>query len=896
MKKLFNLIFFTCFFFNSLSAWASDVGNVSLDFSTAEPPREITFQEQLDSVLEIGAFFDKNYPDNKINGDLTEDLAKFFPEIGTQELYDKSELVRDGVKFYRYFHEVYDNVKAKMLVPDAPPLIVAEEEYDKGYDAPYVESNDLVVIEDFKKVLSYGPNKQDYEAFKAKYIKDHEKDLPADQFEQLSKLLKKLDWKKIPFYGFIYEDPFSGKKGIGEWFATDENKEVKVRLISAVSTIGDGKNLRGAVHVSSKVGFVVLAQPKPEIDFSLSQNLENTEIFRPYPERIIDNNNQKDFIAYRKDFAIPVMFSVKDASKEAQLSAKVKFTLCNVENRKCKEMEATPALNLEAGMDFRSAVSNYVIQSFNLLPQNKSKSLKIKALVVDKGSVDEGEVLRLVYERSRDVTQLDVFIDDSEHIAFNRPKIAINNDEIIVRFVPYNKDVKLVGKEFDITARYNVYDSLREKAVAEEASWFDFMQNKLSLGVVLLAILGGLILNFMPCVFPVLSIKIISLTKFGHRSSAKMHKNFLLTILGIFITFLFIASALSGLKYLGYSIGWGMQFQNPIFLVCIIFVIMIFVAQIWGLIEITAPDWLNRLVLKNADKDNFLHFLTGVLVVVMATPCTAPYLGTAIGFALSGSILDIYVIMMAVALGLSIPYLVMLFVTDISVYLPKPGPWMNKLNNFMVFMLILTLVWLLSILYAQSDGIAIIHLCICLTIFIMVIWFRKTILKRLELFEEEENIKRLLHKLINGLAYFIYLILFMFAMFDINGHFTKHQDINQITKAKVIDYAQIANDVQQGKIVLVAVGADWCLTCKYNDLTVLDNFHVSRLKERDDFVFIEIDWTNYNADVLEFMERFGRKGLPFYVVFSRMIPDGMVLPEVLNERGFLKIINEIQSQ
>lgn len=896
MKKFYILIFFTCFFLNSLAGFAADGGNVSFDFSTTEEPQEITFQEQLNGILEVGAFFDKNYPGNMINEDLTEDLAKFFPEMGMQELYNKSEVVRDGVKFYRYFREVYDDVKSKMLVPEAPPLVVAEEEYDKGYDEPYIESDDLVVIEDFKKVLSYGANKQDYDAFKAKYLKDSEKKLPANEFEQLSQLLKKLDWKKAPFYGLIYEDPFSGKKGTGDWFAIDENKDVKVRVISSTSTIGEGKNIRGAVHFSLKDGFVVLAQPKPEIAFTNSVNLENTEIFSPYPERIIDDTNQKDLIAYGKNFAIPFMFNVKDAKQDVDISAKVNFVLCQVENKDCKSFEVIPTLNLKPGMSFRSAVSNFIIQSFNLLPQTKSNSLKLKALVVDQGNAEEGEVLRVVYERSRDVSKLDVFVDDSEHIAFQRPKIAINDDEIIVRFVPYNKDAKLIGKEFEVTTSYNVNDSLREKAIAEEASWFDFMQNKLSIGIVLLGILGGLILNFMPCVFPVLSIKIISLTKFGHRSAEKLHKNFLLTIVGIFTTFFFIASALAGLKYLGHSIGWGMQFQNPIFLVCMIFVIMIFIAQIWGLIEIKTPDWLNRLVVKNADKDNFLHFLTGVLVVVMATPCTAPYLGTAIGFALSGSILDIYIIMMAVALGLSIPYLLMLFVTDISVYLPKPGAWMNKLNNFMVFMLVLTLVWLLSVLYAQSDGKAIIHLCMYLTIFLIVMWLKKITVERLEVFDEEENIKLLLRKVLNYVTYFIYLVLFVLAIFDVSGHFAKRQDINQITKAKIIDYAQIANDVQQGKIVVVAVGADWCLTCKYNDLTVFDNYHVSRLKERDDFVFIEVDWTNYSAEVLEFMEKFGRKGLPFYVIFSKMIPDGMVLPEVLNERGFLKLINEIQAQ
>ncbi len=899
MKKIFYLIFFACFLLNGMICPAAEEGKVELELTDEDLPREITLQDQINTVVEIGSFFEKNYPGDMIFEDLTDDLAKFFPGATTQQLYDRSEWVRDGVRFYRFVRDTYNKAKEKMLVPEEPPLIVAEKDYDTGYDGEYIETkpDEVAVIEDFKKVLSYGPDSRDYKAFKEKYIKDTEKEMPADSFENFSRMLKKLEWKKLPFYGLFYEDPFSGRDGMGEWVKQDESW---VRLITEDSKIGDKTTVRGAVHFNIIDGYAVPAYqkgnlPAPSFDFSASENLEKSSVFRPYPERIISAGSDNDLIAYNGNFAIPVLFELKDSQSDLKLSAEVKFTLCRTETGECREVVHHPKMTLHPGVIFRSVVRNFVTQSFNLLPQTGG-DLKLKAAVIDNGGDDEGQVLRLVYKQLRDTAKVDVFVDSEEHFEFQRPRIAINDDEITVRLIPKEKQNNLIGKEFEVTVRYNKHDSFREKVRAEEASWFDFMQNKLSLGIVLIAILGGFILNFMPCVFPVLSLKLISLTGFGKRSKGKLRKEFFLTVLGIFLSFWGISAVLCLLKYLGHSIGWGMQFQNPVFLVLMIFVVSLFIAQLCGLIEFRTPDWLNKLAGKTENKDGIMHFLTGVLVVVMATPCTAPYLGTAIGFALSGSMIDIFVVMTAVALGLSVPYLMLLFVSDISIYLPKPGAWMNKLSRFMILMLILTMVWLMSVLYAQTDVKAIIHLSLYLLAFVIVIALRSSLVKKIEVLPEESDIKKLSYHLINWTIIVLCLLLMFFSVLDVNRHFGRHRKINLESKLQFINYQEIADYVKDDNVVVVAVGADWCLTCMYNDVAVFSNFQVRRLMNEEKLVLIEVDWTNYNEEVLDFMEKFGRKGLPFYVLFSKMIPDGMVLPEVLTERSFVKIIEDIKGR
>lgn len=896
MKKILILLFFVCIFIRHTAAEETQPENVVLQLVPGEQNEEqITIFDQAKTLLEVGNYFNKNYPDTFIDEDLSDDIREFFPNLTTQEVYDREQTVRDGVKFYRYFKGVYEDIKSKFLVPEAPPLMVDEQDYDDYVPEPYVDAGDdkTVVITDIKKVLSYGADKRDYEAYKAHYERQQQKkDAPKTDFGKLSHILSELEWRKLPFYGLFYANPVIGTKGIGPWQEDVENKDLKSSLLAQTTTINDNKEIRGVLRVMIPDGYVIPAFPyqtfaKPKIDFKSSENLQEAVTFWPVLQRL-RRADENDLIAFRKDLVIPVIYKPADINKPLSLKAAVSFALCT-ETGECRNVEMSPELALEPGSGYPSSVDNYITQHFNYLPVTEYGGLSIDKLITD----DENHTLRILMTNKGIVSKPDIFIATNDNIQFGRPRIAIDGKRMIARVDILDPQVKLADREVELTVVINDYAALRNRYEVSATSLFDLGGDKLSLSMILLAVLGGFILNLMPCVFPVLSLKLLSATEFGAQRETTLKKSFALTIAGIFGAFTVLAIILSLLKVLGHSIGWGMQFQNPVFIVIMLFVITLFMAQIKGFYAIKAPQWLNRWIFRNSNQDNLLHFLTGVLVVVMSTPCTAPYLGTTIGFALAGTTIDIFAILLAVALGLSLPYFLILFVPDMTAFIPKPGPWMNKLSAVMSTMLFLTMLWLLSILWAQTDAWTCFRLSAYLSLFLLVIWFRYLMVNHVEINETDMNVKRAVIKLIGYIFAFLTLSLVVLSIWDVRHTFYEQRRIESQNKESSIDYAEIAREVKNGRIVIVSVGADWCLTCSYNDQLVFNNIAVKDLIERYKIKMIEVDWTNYNPEILSFMERFGRKGVPFYILFSPNIPEGMVLPEIMTEKDLREIIKNI---
>lgn len=884
---------------NHCFATEQSMANNELSSGQAVPYKDegVTVPEMLNTWWAIGKHYNETYPGASIESDFTEDVAKVFPYLNQQEVYDREENIRLMIKGYRYFYNFYEEVKAKMLIPDAPPLIVEESEYDLPQpDKKYIESDDMVVVEDFKKVLSYGGNKRDFEALAAKQRRDNSKKAIKSDFDVLSMLLRKLEWRKLPYYGVIYDDPFTGSLGSGEWVSDDK---VSLRVISSHSTINNNSEIKAGLHFNLPNDEFLLAQnfrdyKKPKFSFEGSENLAQAQYSYPLPSRLLGENSV-DAAVYQNNFAFPLAVTVKDINQPLKLKVQADFTTCDIKQN-CRPRHIEAKFDLEAGQGFYSSVSNFVTQSFYSVPTAQNSYFTLTKAVVDDRKNDEApQMLRLEFNISKDPNNFDVYVDGKDDIQFLRPRIAISDNKIIVRLEPENPKVDLEDKEFTISARLNALEYLSETKTVRKASIFDYLPASLSLGIIALAIVGGFLLNFMPCVFPVLSIKLLSLTQFGANRPENLRRSFLLTLVGIFITFEAIAIVLVLLKLAGYAIGWGMQFQNPYFLILMIFAVILFMSVIWGLIGFKTPDWLVRRLHNTTDKDSLMHFLTGVLVVVMATPCTAPYLGTAIGFALGGNLIDIFAVMTAVALGLSLPYIFVLLYPGIVIFLPKPGPWMNRLNFWMGLMLFLTLIWLLVVLAAQAGFWTVFRLAIYLFFFVFVLVYRRFLLDSIETSEYEPETKVTINKLYRICILSVLLFIFAVATVDVVWHFNAVQTERNATKVKVMDYEAIANKVKEGKIVVVAVGADWCLTCKYNEVAVFNNAIVENLIKSTQTELIEVDWTEYNSEVLDFMKKFGRQGLPFYVVFSPMIPDGMVLPEVLSEREFSRIIKSIDN-
>lgn len=310
-----------------------------------------------------------------------------------------------------------------------------------------------------------------------------------------------------------------------------------------------------------------------------------------------------------------------------------------------------------------------------------------------------GQVLTLTVDSPETIESFNIFVGNDAGLAFERPRVRIDGSRATVRLLPLDDKSDAEGKEFEITIEANRKYVLRQTLSPVRGNAPEPDRRNLLTAMFAAAVIGGLLLNFMPCVFPVLSLKLLSLTKFGARNVSSVRRSFAFTLLGIWLSFALLAVMLAGLKQLGENVGWGMQFQNPWFVSLIFFAVLLFVAQIWGIVEIRVPRFVSR----TTDSENrLLHFLTGIFAVLMATPCTAPYLGTAIGFALAGNYVDIFVILGGVALGLSLPYLLLWLFPGLALILPPPGGWMKNVSRFMLFMLMLTLFWLLHIAASQS--------------------------------------------------------------------------------------------------------------------------------------------------------------------------------------------------
>ncbi|MBI3440727.1 MAG: thioredoxin family protein, partial [Proteobacteria bacterium] len=233
-------------------------------------------------------------------------------------------------------------------------------------------------------------------------------------------------------------------------------------------------------------------------------------------------------------------------------------------------------------------------------------------------------------------------------------------------------------------------------------------EENLNPDILLLAFLGGLILNLMPCVLPVLSLKILSVLSHGgkdhHVHRWTIFRNFMASAAGILCSFWIMAGALSLLKAGGQSLGWGVQFQNPLFLIFLIAVLIAFACNLWGAYEIPLPRFVARNLPARHEHDPTLlgHFLTGAFATLLATPCTAPFLGTAIGFALAREATDIFAVFTFLGLGLSFPYIVLALSPKIFKYMPKPGHWMAVLKKILAGALALTAVWLINVLITVS--------------------------------------------------------------------------------------------------------------------------------------------------------------------------------------------------
>ena len=839
-----------------------------------------SFEATINIIYEVGSYIYNKYTIEDIsNHKFINVLKKFFPEDNNEQLEKKRSYLEAGYYFYNKVKDSYNKVISYKLVPDKPKEIHSEDEFDHPDEVPYKKAPEgkFYVVHNFKKFLTYSDNdseRQSIEEYKKK------KQAELSFFDKIQDSLQKIEWKKVWLYGYKYDNPLLSKLGTGTW---QQSPYFKLRLISPNTYIDNNKNIDFGVQIITDMHTYILANNlapdrlKPQIDLSESENIRSLTVSYPVP---FNSKSHPYVYKYYGDFIIPIKAEIEDVTKKVTLKGQIKLVSCDV-HLDCDNYTYPLELTMDpSGPDYLpNGLNNYFFQDLSYLPKEENAHLKLRKLFVD-NSYGKQKV-HVQFMTDKQIKNFKVFLEEENgYTKFSPPFVRLHDDKIEVNFeVMDEQKGDLVGKPLVITASLNDFYNIRNTQVAELVSDFDPDKASLNWGIVLFAVLGGIILNFMPCVFPVLSLKIVSFSRAEEKHRKRLRHSLWLTSAGIFTGFTVLIMFLVGAKYLGYSLGWGVQFQNLSFLIIMTFVLSCFIV----LMPSIDFNYVSRFT--NQSLNPRTTFLIGNLIVLLSTPCTGPYLATAIGFALSGTYIELVVILYAVALGLSLPYLFILLAKEPEKIFPKPGPWMRNLYIVTQTMLFLTILWFFSLIWGQTD---IIFVCKMIGFVLVFVWIF-FIHHRFQIYLSgvlDENIPDTLVKKSKYIGYFLLGFIFIaicgycahLAQKSYNANYAT-QMVNRTTK---IDKTDIQQRLSQGRSVLLEIGADWCMTCHVNNFLILTEKNLEFWKNTYHLDFIKVDWTNYSEEILNYMEKYGRKGIPFYVLYTPFVREGMVLPEIFS--------------
>ena len=406
----------------------------------------------------------------------------------------------------------------------------------------------------------------------------------------------------------------------------------------------------------------------------------------------------------------------------------------------------------------------------------------------------------------------------------------------------------------------------------------------ISLGrAIALALLGGLILNAMPCVLPVLAIKVFGLAELAQHGRGEILRHGLAYTAGVLASMAALAGIVVALRAAGTSVGWGFQFQEPLFIAAIAAVLVVFALSLFGVFEFRLDA--TRLASAGAEATGARRsFFEGLLAVVLATPCTAPFVGTAVGFAFASSPATIFAIFLAIGAGLAAPFLAVCAVPAWARLVPRSGPWTLQLRAALGFALLGTVVWLLSVLGRSAGADAQIALLAYLCALAAGVW----------IFGALQQLERVSPARIAGIALLALGLLGLRAL-PVSESQAAPQGTQSESEGRRFSAADVSAARASGAPVFVYFTADWCLTCKVNEHAVLENARVRGELERRGFAIFKGDWTRRDEAIRQELARFGKAGVPLYLVYG---PSGqpIVLPELLTVDLFIDALQRAAPQ
>jgi len=681
-----------------------------------------------------------------------------------------------------------------------------------------------------------------------------------------------------------------------DWAITDHSR---VRIVSQVEAVGGAPQVTLGLHFKLDEHWKIYwrspgdAGFPPSIEVIDSPNVAATQIQWPLPDRFSILGFET--LGYTTEAVLPFTVTLKNPGEALNFKAHVSYLACA---EVCVPHDADLSLSLPAGAAVPSATA-HLINRFQVQVPRAGPAMGLSLQDVQfkpDGKKSDTGTLMITALSDTPFQDPDIFIEGSPMLAFSAPDVSVRTDGTLALMVIRVEGLSLLKQPLtDAALTLTLADRSRSaefkgvEPVPTTAAMLtladelprDRVNAGPSLWVMLgLALLGGVILNLMPCVLPVLSIKLLGVVSHGGGETRTVRLNFLASSAGIIFSFLVLAAVLIALKSFGVAIGWGIQFQHPWFLVAMIMIVTLFACNLWGFFEVQLPEAVAEIGAQKMHTHGLgSHFMTGALATLLATPCSAPFLGTAVGFALARGTGEILMIFTALGVGLSLPYLMVAAYPKFATKMPRPGRWMIILRRVLGFALAGTAVWLLAILAVQVSDIAAALIGVIMIIVSIMLYVHK----------------RLDHRY--GRLDWIAVAILAVLAFSVPNTVTNGMDQGPSTAKleglwQTFDERGVNKLVNEGRVVFVDVTAKWCITCQVNKAFVLSKGEVYTRLKGPDVVAMQADWTRPSDVISTYLASFGRYGIPFNAVYGPGAPHGIALPELLSQKVVLEALDK----
>tara|TARA_B100000963_G_C22636715_1_gene677986 strand:+ start:1742 stop:3709 length:1968 start_codon:yes stop_codon:yes gene_type:complete len=477
------------------------------------------------------------------------------------------------------------------------------------------------------------------------------------------------------------------------------------------------------------------------------------------------------------------------------------------------------------------------------------------------------EHIELRFSNNENIKSAVFFPENSNLIKHAAKQILTKEENNWLLKINLQKDIE-IPKNINGIIKFNNDSSY---LVDQDIEADSFSADSISfLQAIIFAFLGGLILNLMPCVFPIISLKILSFISMSEQSKSKIRNHALVFCAGVLVSFLIIGITLISLKQAGNFLGWGFQLQSPI--IVSFLSILMFLIGIILLMDVDIGSSLTRL--GSIGSSNLQgSFLTGVLAVIVASPCTAPFMGAALGYALiqpSGETIPIF---LSLGTGFAFPYLFLSIFPSLVDRMPRPGSWMVTLKEFFAFPMFATSLWLIWVYSFQTDLDAVVSLLIVLLIISLFFW----------LAFKFKNI------LIRAILFLMVIFIIIIHSITINSYDTNGSIKNSSLVSDNINwYSDIENIYQEeDQAYFINYTAAWCITCQANDKIALSKPKIKQYFKENNIKYVVADWTNKDREILKSLEKYQRNGVPLYIYWKPSMQKPLILPSILTEQLLL---------